>query len=813
MKHKFFPDPNVQVDNLLRQKPDERLKKKSTKSSTVHTDVDAMKLLHELEVHQTELEMQNIQLRLALEAAATAISLFDFAPVGYFVLNYDGTICMLNFKGANMLGKERLHLINSNLRMFITKESLPIFNDFLKIIRETNSKHTCEIRLTIDKNPSCYVQIESSLSKDKEKCLLIVFDITERKQIENKLLESEAKFKNIYENDPMGMALVGIDLNFIDTNSTFCKMMGYTEQELKCFTFKDITHPDYIADDLANMIKLIEGKIPLYKTEKRYIRKDKQVIWGSLTVSVQYADGGKIRYLLALLENINDRKLVEEELKKSQLKYRMVADNTYDWQSWRDADGKYLYQSPSCKRITGYNPEDLINNPEILLKLIHPEEIDAYLRHTQIAATLMDPATIEFRIITADGQTKWIDHVCQPVFDAIGNFLGTRGSNRDITEHKRIEQELRESEQKYHNIFEESFDGLFITSAQGKILGMNKKGISMLGYENVQEIINLDLVKDIYANPLDNKWIIEMVNNKGAAEFEVEVKKKYGEKMVTHCSLTAVKGETDVITSYRGIIRDITDHKKVEEALQESEAHLRELNTTKDKFFSIIAHDLKSPFNSIIGFSDLLVDQVQEKDYDGIENYAMIVQKSSKQAMSLLSNLMEWSSLQTGRMEFTPENIDIIELINEVIQLLNFSAQQKSITISCKNKNKINIFADKAMINTVLRNLITNAIKFTNTDGNIVVSTEQKHDELIISVRDDGIGINKETIEKLFRIDQKHSTIGTNNEVGTGLGLILCKEFIEKHSGRIWVESIEGKGSKFCFTIPKFGRFIGIHPN
>jgi len=236
--------------------------------------------------------------------------------------------------------------------------------------------------------------------------------------------------------------------------------------------------------------------------------------------------------------------------------------------------------------------------------------------------------------------------------------------------------------------------------------------------------------------------------------------------------------------------------------IKESEIKLRELNATKDKFFSIIGHDLKSPFNSIIGFSNLLVEQIKNKDIEGIDEYANIVLKSSNNAMDLLLNLMEWSRSQTGRMEFNPEYFDLVSCINKIILLYVDIAGQKSITIKNILPHKASVFADNAMISTVLRNLISNAIKFTIPGGKIIVSAMEKQNEIIFSVSDNGVGISKNSIEKLFRIDQSYSTTGTNEETGTGLGLILCKEFVEKHNGKIWVESEEKKGSTFYFTLP-----------
>jgi len=236
--------------------------------------------------------------------------------------------------------------------------------------------------------------------------------------------------------------------------------------------------------------------------------------------------------------------------------------------------------------------------------------------------------------------------------------------------------------------------------------------------------------------------------------------------------------------------------------IAEQKEKLEIANSTKDKFFGIIAHDLKSPFNSIMGFSELLTDQIKEKDYEGIEKYARIIGQSSQRAMDLLMNLLEWSRSQTGRMEFNPENFELVDLIIENKVLFDEIATQKAITIKKVLPHDLVVFADKPMISTVLRNLISNAIKFTRQDGEIIISAEKRSNEILVSVCDNGVGISTRRIDNLFRLDKSESTTGTAKEQGTGLGLILCKEFIEKHGGKIWVESEEGKGSTFYFTLP-----------
>lgn len=247
---------------------------------------------------------------------------------------------------------------------------------------------------------------------------------------------------------------------------------------------------------------------------------------------------------------------------------------------------------------------------------------------------------------------------------------------------------------------------------------------------------------------------------------------------------------------------DITKLKTNEKALLESENRLRELNATKDKLFSILTHDLKGPFTSIVGFSELLIENIQNKDFGEIENFAKVILDSSENAMNLLTNLIEWSSLQTGRIKFNPKVFDINSIISEVLDLLFASAQQKSIIITSDVPSHLNIFADKFMISTVLRNIISNAIKFSYPGGKILISAIRKGSTVLIKVSDKGVGMSRQVIEKLFNFEENFSTPGTQNEKGTGLGMIICKEFVTKHNGKIWAESEIVKGTSFFFTLP-----------
>lgn len=245
------------------------------------------------------------------------------------------------------------------------------------------------------------------------------------------------------------------------------------------------------------------------------------------------------------------------------------------------------------------------------------------------------------------------------------------------------------------------------------------------------------------------------------------------------------------------------DRKRKIENLKKLTEEYRQLNATKDKFFSIIAHDLKNPFNTLLGFSDMLSEDYYEMSDEERLEYVSFIKRTSEGTLSLLQNLLQWSRSQTGRISYNPENINIPTLIQNVIDLIGQNAELKNITVKNGLTQPMLAFTDKDMINTVVRNLFTNAIKFTPKGGEISITAYQSNSHMEVRIKDTGVGMDERTMDSLFQIDKSCSSPGTEGEKGTGLGLILCKEFIERNGGKIWVESEIGKGSTFIFTLPR----------
>ncbi len=238
--------------------------------------------------------------------------------------------------------------------------------------------------------------------------------------------------------------------------------------------------------------------------------------------------------------------------------------------------------------------------------------------------------------------------------------------------------------------------------------------------------------------------------------------------------------------------------------LRQKNRELNNLNATKDKFFSIIAHDLKSPFNSLLGFSEMLSLHAETQNTEQVVEYSNIIHNSTKKLFNLVENLLQWSKAQLGTTKYSPEQTDVYLLANNIISLLRLNAEEKDIVISSKMSKDLVGWVDENLFNTVMRNLLSNAIKFSRVGSMIQVTGVNEGDMMRISVADAGVGIRRENLEKLFAIGTNISTKGTFNEKGTGLGLILCKEFVEINKGTIWAESEYGNGSTFHFTVPVY---------
>ncbi len=370
----------------------------------------------------------------------------------------------------------------------------------------------------------------------------------------------------------------------------------------------------------------------------------------------------------------------------------------------------------------------------------------------------------------------------------------------DCTIRKKAEEALKDSEENFRSIFENNSAAIIIIEPDTTITLVNNEYCRITGYSR-EEVIGRSWTNHI--TPEDIVRLKEynrrrLLDPKDAPDrYEFTLYKKNGDIMSALMSVAVLRNKK-ILASFL----DITESKKAELEIKENEKQLIQLNADKDLFMSILGHDLRSPFNSFLGLSELLVETISRNDFDKTIDIANNINTSAQKAFNLLEELLIWANTQQGKIQFIPQKLNLAGICDHIFTILKPTAKTKNIILNYIATNPIIIYADIDMLKTILRNLISNAIKFTNEGGIININAVELSGNITISVSDNGIGIEPENLCKLFDISQVYTTTGTAKELGTGLGLILCKNFIEKHGGKIWVESEVGKGSQFTFTFP-----------
>jgi len=488
----------------------------------------------------------------------------------------------------------------------------------------------------------------------------------------------------------------------------------------------------------------------------------------------------------------------KEQAEESESKYKELFDKNSDSITiFRiNPDGmpsNILEMNHSVSQLTGFTKEEIQNmtandfevNPTIenIQKRIADLQAKGFTHfETMIWHKNGHHIPVEIKVVV-------INYKNQP---ALMNVL------RDITERKNAEQELKSSRKNLeeaqqignygHWEYNIKNDNLFWSDQVYRIYEIEKETFN-LSFKNVVEKFHQD----------DRQKVIEEYNIslKNRTEFEItnRIISSSGKiKYIIQRRKTQYDNNGNPTNSL-GTVQDIT-------TLKEKEFELNELYATKDKFMSILAHDLKNPFNSLIGFSQLIIKNIEKNNVEKINKFANLIYDTSRNTYKLLENLLEWSRSQQDKIPFNPSKIIIHYFVTDCLILLSNQATTKKIEIIQDISPEMSVWADPEMLKTILRNLITNAIKYTPLSGKIILSAKQNLTKVEFKVRDNGIGMDNDTKNSLFKMGQTKSQAGTEGERGTGFGLMLCKEFVEKHGEKIWVESELGKGSDFVFTMP-----------
>jgi PAS domain S-box-containing protein len=462
-------------------------------------------------------------------------------------------------------------------------------------------------------------------------------------------------------------------------------------------------------------------------------------------------------------------------------------------------DQFYELLKTNAEKEGGY----LLSASDYAERFMHPDERFIVKEELELAMKSKDPRFFhetKHRIVCHDGEIRHIV-VRIAVLIEDGVVVKTYGANQDVTESVKTFEALQESENKYRKIFDYVDDVFYRVDKDGLFIELSPSIYRYTGY-TAEELMGKSITT-IYYNPDErNKMIEDIIEKKYVTDYQIIMKNKNEDPLYVSVSSHVLYGTDSEYNGIEGSLRDVSERKKNENKIIQMNNELKDLNATKDKIFSIIAHDLRSPFQGILGYTQILSEDFDElTDAERID-FIQGIDSLSKGTYKLLDNLLQWSRLQTGKMIYSPSSLNLFETLCQAIELLKEVAREKDIEIETRIDNNIKLDADSTMLETVVRNLISNAVKFTNPNGKIIVAAEKNENACVVTVEDNGVGISEENIEKLFKIDKGISTKGTSGEQGTGLGLLLCKEMIDLHNGKIIVESEHGKGTKFSVVIP-----------
>jgi PAS domain S-box-containing protein len=718
-----------------------------------------------------------------------------------FAINSDGIIKLWNATSEFLTGYTKSEAagkffgdligIFNTLEFSKLKEDLfqyKILEKELTLLKKNNNKETVEVTFILPES-------------ENDTILVGCKSLSEKYKLIQELKESEKKFRDIAEQTGIIVCTLNPEGKIKYFNPAFTNYLKFPEEVILNKDFISLVSPDYLHKQEFNLNSFIEK--PYQIIQLPLVTNRGETINFKANIHPVFDNGIITGYNCYLIDN-SEQKRSEKDL----LIFKTLFEASIDGIAVEYKGRIILSNDPFAKTFGYSNAKEIIGRE--ILDFVSTDDILKAAEYFQIKEEKKEaPNRFEFLGKKKDG-SKFHTEISVSSFESDGKLYIVIGV-RDITERKHAQQAIRESEEKHRSITE-NIDDFLYTFERGKIFfrptfytfSIEKiTGFSQAEFINdprlLFKIIHPDdftAVKQHLKNILKSR-----VQNSG--EFESRIINKHGNIVWVRNKINLTRNDNGEVLKIYGLVSDITLRKKTEEELRKTTENLMRVNETKDKFISIISHDLRTPFGSILGFTDLLLND-DELTAEERSQYLSFIREASGSMLSLVNSLLDWTRLQTGRIRFEPERIKAAGIISKSFSALSGTAFQKKINLKSVVNNDVTIYGDKNLISQVFSNLISNAIKFTREGGNILVSAHPTEGIRFteFSVKDDGIGIQPEDQKKLFGVDTKFTTEGTAGERGSGIGLSLVKEIIEKHNGSIWVISEPGKGSDFRFTLP-----------
>ena len=648
-------------------------------------------------------------------------------------------------------------------------------------------------------------------------CFLASFlDVSERKATEGALRASEQRLRSVLENLQDAYFRADLSGQYLLVSPSASRLFGYDSvEEMMAVPARDLyLRPE---DRLEVMSRVHSGEhIGDWIGVAR--RKDGSPFWISMAAYPVRDELGRIVGSQSVVRDISERVRVGERLKESERKLRIVADNTHDWEFWEDPEGRFLYCSPSCERVTGRGAEEFLADPELLAKIVHPEDLAPFLDHKRIrlgagaSGRRHDRTEHTFRIVRPDGTVRWIGHVCATLVDDEGRFLGLRGSNRDISERKKVEESLAKERDLLHQAERLAHVGSWEWDIQRDRWVQSEEWLQIHGLTAGHPLSTEEMLR--IADPEDVERVGKAFHDvlEGGAAYDIEhriVRQSDGEVRFVHARGEAIRDAEGRPLRLVGMAQDITELKRAEgrirslneELEQRVAARTADLEAAvkdREAFSYSVAHDLRAPVRAIDGFAAKL-----DRGYGGAlddEGRRLLgtVRSSSNRMGRLIDDLLSFS--RTARAEVRKGTVDMETLIREVIAESRQTSVGPAAAFRIGQVPKAE--GDAALLREVLHNLVSNALKFSavRPEPVVEIGSRSGSDGPEYFVRDNGVGFDPRFGDKLFGVFQRLH--GATELEGTGIGLALVKRIVEKHGGRVWAEGTPDGGATFWFSLP-----------
>ncbi len=618
----------------------------------------------------------------------------------------------------------------------------------------------------------------------------------ELKQATEALRESEENFRLIFEKNSSAIAIIEPDTTISMVNEEYCRVSGYKKQEVIGMSWTQQIPPE----DLErlkefNRRRLIDPKDATDKYEFKFRQKNGEIKHAFMSINML-----SNRKMIASFVDITERKRNEEKIRYQANLLENVSDATIA------TDDKYNIQfwNKTAEEQYGWTASEVIGQPfeMFIINDYHGSSLDYVLKKISQDGYWKGEVTQNRR----NGSRFPVISTVSVINNKANQTSGFIAVNRDITERKQAEEELKKIISLTEATIDSVHNGIIVVNQQRGVIKTNAKFAEMWRIPD-----------DILASG-DDKILMDnvLIQLSDPDEFTAKITELYEIHEAESLDLIYFKDgriferiSKPMYIDSKPVGRvwsflDITERKQAEEALRKSEENLRKLNAEKDKFFSLIAHDLRSPFQTLLSFSPMIAKEMSSITLEKIQKIAANMSNSANKLYDLLDNLLDWSLMQRGRSSFKPKPFLLSNRIAEITDMVRDAGDKKMIEISFDVPEDFSVIADAQMFESLMRNLIFNAVKFTPKGGKVTIAAKSMPDNSVeISIKDTGIGMNKYIIDNLFRLDEQTTRKGTEGEASTGLGLIICKDFIEKHGGKLRIESEEGKGSTFSFRIPE----------